>query len=51
MALENNHPDDEEVTAEECREPSLEDLINLCRHLNEAGARFVIVGGFAIIQA
>ncbi|MEO8353987.1 MAG: hypothetical protein ABI680_19840 [Chthoniobacteraceae bacterium] len=29
----------------------VEDLVNLCRELNERGARYVVVGGFAIIQA
>ncbi len=33
------------------REPSVEDLVNLCRHLNEAGCAYLIVGGFAIISA
>lgn len=38
-------------SAGESREPSLEDLAELCRHLNEAEARYVVVGGFAIMQA
>jgi len=33
------------------RDPSLEDLVNLCRELNARGARYVIVGGFAIRAA
>ena len=33
------------------RDPSLEDLVELCRQLNSRGARFVIVGGFAIRAA
>lgn len=33
------------------REPSLEDLLELCRHLNAAGARYVVVGGWAIRNA
>jgi Nucleotidyl transferase of unknown function (DUF2204) len=33
------------------RDPSLEDLVELCRELNFRGARFVIVGGFAIRAA
>ncbi len=33
------------------REPSLEDLLELCRHLNAAAARYVVVGGWAIRTA
>ena len=36
---------------QECREPTLEDLVKLCRALNAAGARYVVVGGFAIRAA
>ena len=35
----------------ESREPSVEDLVDLCRHLNAAGARYVVVGGFAVRAA
>jgi hypothetical protein len=31
------------------RDPSLEDVANLCRELNERGAKYIVVGGFAII--
>ncbi len=31
------------------REPTLDDIVQLCRHLNEAGAKYVIIGGFAVI--
>jgi hypothetical protein len=34
----------------ESRSPSLEDLIDLCRKLNEAEAHYVIVGGMAMLQ-
>ena len=30
------------------RDPSLEDLVNLCRELNALHANYVVVGGFAI---
>jgi hypothetical protein len=30
------------------REPSVEDLADLCRHLNALGARYIVIGGFAI---
>jgi hypothetical protein len=42
---------DPDPLAEECREPTLEDLAEVCRHLNEAGAKYVVVGGFAIRAA
>ncbi len=35
----------------ESREPTLEDLRSLCRELNARGARYVVVGGFAIRAA
>ena len=33
------------------RAPRLKDLSRLCGELNRLGARYVVVGGFAIIQA
>jgi len=35
----------------ESRPPSVEDLVNLCRQLNIQGARYIVIGGMAIIQA
>lgn len=35
----------------ESREPTVEDLRDLCRELNQRGARYVVVGGFAIRAA
>lgn len=35
----------------ESREPTLEDLRDLCHALNERGARYVVIGGFAIRAA
>jgi diphthamide synthase (EF-2-diphthine--ammonia ligase) len=35
----------------ESREPSAEDLVELCRRLNEEGAKYLVVGGFAIRSA
>lgn len=32
-------------------EPTLEDLRDLCRALNDRGARYVVIGGFAIRAA
>jgi hypothetical protein len=33
------------------REPTVEDLRDLCRELNQRGAKYVVVGGFAIRAA
>jgi len=33
------------------REPTLEDLRDLCRALNDRGARYVVIGGFAMRAA
>jgi len=41
-------PDD---GAPETRPPTVADLVSLCRDLNESGARYVVIGGMAIIQA
>src|SRR5207248_2646988 len=50
MADENADPAPE--TAElEPRLPEEDDLVALCRRLNELGAKYVVVGGFAIIKA
>ena len=38
------------MSDQESRAPTLEDLVALCRSLNEAGAKYVIVGGMAMIQ-
>jgi hypothetical protein len=44
--------DDRPPTSElEPREPSVEDLIELCRELNQRAARYVVVGGFALRAA
>lgn len=45
-----SHPDDTDAHLES-REPTLEDLRDLCRALNERGARYVVIGGFAIRAA
>lgn len=40
---------EESVTSDlESRNPSAEDLLELCRELNSHGAKYLIVGGFAI---
>jgi len=35
----------------ESRPPLLEDLLKICRELNRHGARYVVIGGMAVIQA
>lgn len=35
----------------ESRPPLLEDLLTICRALNERGARYIVVGGMAVIHA
>ena len=43
--------DDEHANAApEPRVPTVDDLLLLCRLLNEAGAQYVVIGGWAIIQ-
>lgn len=37
--------------APQARPPLLEDLLSLCRNLNREGARYVVIGGMAVIQA
>jgi len=48
VAVDDDHPPEEGL---ESREPRLEDLVNLCRELNREGARYVVIGGFAIRAA
>jgi acylphosphatase len=35
--------------SEYSRAPEFEDLISLCRSLNRSGARYILIGGFAVI--
>ncbi len=39
------------LSPDECREPTLEDLVKLCRALNEDDAKYLVIGGFAIRAA
>jgi hypothetical protein len=48
MAVADDGPSNPEL---ESREPTLEDLRDLCRELNQRGARYVVIGGFAIRAA
>ena len=40
-----------DADALECREPTLEDLRDICRELNRRGARYIVIGGFALRAA
>ena len=40
---------DERHDAAHARAPEPEDLVRICRALNETGARYVLIGGFAVI--
>jgi hypothetical protein len=39
------------LNPEECRPPTLEDVVKLCRALNDAHALYLVVGGFAMRAA
>jgi hypothetical protein len=43
--------DDRPSNELEPREPTVEDLLDLCRELNQRDAKYVVVGGFAIRAA
>ena len=40
-----------DVETLECRPPIEDDLVALCRELNQRGAKYAVIGGFAIIAA
>jgi hypothetical protein len=42
--------DSENANPLESRTPTPRDLVHICRSLNSHGARYVIVGGFAVLQ-
>lgn len=48
MAVEDDRVSEPEL---EAREPTLEDLRDLCRQLNARGAQYIVIGGFAIRAA
>lgn len=37
-------------TSNTARPPTIEDLLRLCRELNARGAKYLVIGGMAIIQ-
>jgi hypothetical protein len=47
MAMADDHPSE----PLESRQPAVEDLRDLCRELNRRGAKYVVIGGFAIRAA
>ncbi len=48
MAVADDRTPDSDL---ESREPTLEDLRDLCRELNQRDARYVVIGGFAVRAA
>jgi hypothetical protein len=49
MVMEDDHPPQPNLN--EPRQPTVEDLRDLCRELNQRGARYIVIGGFAIRAA
>jgi Nucleotidyl transferase of unknown function (DUF2204) len=47
MVMADDHPSNELAS----REPTVEDLRDLCRELNQRGAKYVVIGGFAMRAA
>ena len=47
MVMADDHPANELAS----REPTVEDLRDLCRELNQRGAEYVVIGGFAMRAA
>lgn len=50
MALKDADTPEKRMTSES-REPTVEDLVELCTHLNAENAQYVIIGGFAMRAA
>ena len=40
---------DDQDAAAYARAPEPEDLVRICRALNDSGARYVLIGGFAVL--
>lgn len=43
-------PSNDESTEKESRPPTLKDIVSLASDLNEKGAKYVIIGGLAVVQ-
>lgn len=39
---------DDKTNGDYARAPEVKDLVSLCRSLNEAGAKYILIGGFAV---
>lgn len=48
MVMANDLPPQNEL---ESREPTVEDLRDLCHELNRRGAAYIVIGGFAMRAA
>ena len=48
MVMADDRPSTSEL---ESREPTVEDLRDLCRELNQRGAHYIVIGGFAMSAA
>lgn len=48
MDVEDDEPEDGELIS---RAPTEEDIVGICRLLNAEGAKYLIIGGFAIIYS
>lgn len=46
--MDDDHRSEEVLIS---RAPTQEDFVNLCARLNELGARYIVIGGFAVITA
>lgn len=49
--MENDDAQAEPLNELQSREPSVEDLVELCKQLNASGSRYIIIGGFAMRAA
>ncbi len=43
--------DPDDVTGKESRPPTIDDLLHLCHELNVRQAKYIVIGGMAMIQA
>lgn len=40
---------DDTANSQNARSPEFEDLLSLCKALNDEGARYILIGGFAVV--
>jgi len=50
--MKNEKPNhkDSEAYSDESRPPTMHDLVGLCRRLNDVGAKYIVIGGMAVVQ-